>query len=203
MKILYFLTLLLIQLHSYGQKQDEMLSITAGPSFHGSGDMRGLNFSFEYRKYFRKKLYYAIDITGHIHNDQYHIFFTTPDGVDHDGSVRTTVAGLQLGGGIGYNLIRTSHHDLSFKTSAFYRYQSSSLYDVITVLYEPATGLPFPVVILQHKESQKKFSPGINLQLSYRYNVSKKYSIGIAGSFQFDTNEDNIMNGGLSIGRRF
>ena len=121
MKIIFFLTLLLIQFHAYGQKQDEMLSIAAGPSFHGSGDMPGLNFNFEYRKYFRKKIYYAIDIAGNIHNDQFYLFYTTPDGMDQDGSVRTTVAGLQLGGGIGYNLIRTNHHDLSFKTSAFYR----------------------------------------------------------------------------------
>lgn len=203
MKYLLLASVLVFHINSDAQKQNEMLSIAAGPSFHGSGDMPGLHFNFEYRKYFRKKLYYAIDVAGHIHNDQYYLFYTTPDGVDHDGSVRTTVAGLQLGGGIGYNIVRTFHHDLSIKTSAFYRYQSSPLYDVITVLFEPATGLPFPVVILQHKEAQKKFSPGMNIQLSYRYYVSKKYSIGIYGSFQFDTNEDNIMNAGLSIGRRF
>lgn len=203
MKILLFVTLVIVQFHSYGQKQNEMLSLTAGPAFHGSGDMRGLNFNFEYKKYFRKKWYYSIDIGGHIHNQQFYLFFTTPDGVDHDGSVRSTVAGLQAGGGIGYNFIRTYHHDLSIKTSAFYRYQSSSLYDVLTVLYEPATGLPFPVIVIQHKEAQKKFSPGLNLQLAYRYYFSRKYSIGIAGSFQFDTNGDNIMNGGLGIGRRF
>jgi hypothetical protein len=104
--------------------------------------------------------------------------------------------------GLGYHIIRNIRNDLSIRTSALFRYQSSSD-DGVGIYYEPATGLPFPVVVFDHRDPQKTFATGLSLQLGYNYFTLKNYTIGIFGAFQLDTNGDVIRNAGISLGKRF
>lgn len=203
MCMIFLILQLKVFCQSFPIPSNQMVSLAVGPSFHGSGDLPGVHFSVDYNRYFKKNLYYSIGIGGTIHNKQREIIFTSPNGSQHDGSIRSTTAGMQVVANLGFNIVRNFHHDLSLSAGPLFRYQSSSHYDDVTILYPVATGLPVPVIVYNHEEPQNAFSPGFNVQIAYSYFIFKQYSIGLLGKFQLDTNGDNIMGGAISLGKRF
>jgi hypothetical protein len=198
--------LLLISVFSFSQnnsigKRD--IKLIVGKCFNGTGDLRGLIFTTEYAKAFKKRLSWIVGIGGTIHDGYFPVFFTIPNGDTVDGSVRYTIAGVQIIGQIGYSAIKTTAHEVQMRAGALIRYQSSSYYDIITVLYPGGTGLPFPVVIFDNKTPQRTYSIGGNFEIHYNYSLTKKIMIGILAGLQTDTNGDTITQLSLSIGRRF
>ena len=200
------LLLLLMQNISYSQLTKipkYQLKIKAGPSVHGSGDLSGIMYGAGYSHHFKKNMYLSIGFDGSIHHGQEPLFFSTPDGVARDGSIRSTTSGVQIITGLGFDIVRKLRHGVTLEPGALFRYQSSSHYDEVIVYYPAATGIPFPVLVFNHAEPQNSFSAGLNLQVAYNYYNLKNYSIGIFGAFQFDTNGDNIRRFGISLGKRF
>lgn len=202
MKYIFYLTfLILLSNKSQGQKQQIQLSF--GQSFNSTGDTRGLGFATEYNRYFKKKLNWSASFGGTIHDGFFPILYEYPVGRQNDGSIRYTIAGFQVSSHLSYNFLNSTQHELLFRLGTVLRYQSSSYWDVVNVLYQPITGLPYPVVVFENTTPQKTVAIGGSTQIGYSYTINKKLSIGVLGGFQFDTQGDNISNLSVTIGRRF
>lgn len=179
------------------------IQLYAGPSFNGTGDIVGFTFDTEYGKYFKKKSSWYVGIGGTIHDRQWPIFYNDREGNQVDGSVRATIAAVQVSGLYGYSFVRNEVNEFLVKVGPIIRYQSSSYWDGLA-LYPPAgTGFPIPVVAFYNVSPQRTLAIGGNLGFAYNYTISKKISIGILAELQLDTNGDTITQCLLSIGRRF
>jgi hypothetical protein len=98
-------------------------------------------FGAENSKYFKDRLSWNSGFAGIIHDASFPLFFNDMNGNPIDGFVRYTTAGVQINGHIGYNFLNDHIHELKLKFGVFFRYQSSSLYDDLSVFYPPITGL--------------------------------------------------------------
>jgi hypothetical protein len=164
--------------------QNEQLQIIIGRSLHGTGDMRGFGLSFGYSKYFKKRFSWTASIGSTIHDGLvYRINYEYPVRVWNDGSLKSTTAGLQGIFSIGYSFLKSHQHEMCFKIGGLVRYQSSSYYDQVQVLYPGITGLPYPVLLIKNSSPQKTLSVGLMPELSYNYSLSKKINIGLAGAY--------------------
>jgi hypothetical protein len=76
---------------------------------------------------------------------------------------------------------------LFFKIGPVIRYQSSLYWDVLNVLYQPLTGLPYPVVVFENSTPRKTFAIGVSPMIGYAFHIGKGFNLGIVGGFQFDT----------------
>jgi hypothetical protein len=104
---------------------------------------------------------------------------------------------------VGYNFLNSTKSDLLFRIGAVLRYQSSSYWDEVNVLYEPLTGLPFPVVVFRNSSPQRTVAIGGTTQIKYSFTTKQNITLGMLAGFQFDTNGDNISHLSLTIGKRF
>lgn len=183
--------------------QNENIHIAVGRSFHGTGDFRGISFSTNYERFFKNKAFSGTySFGGTIHDGDFPIYYNYPAGETTDGSIRYTTAGLQIGYYLGYNFIKkVDCAKLQFKIGGIARYQTSSYYDDVAVLYGALTNIPFPVVVIRNFTPSRTYAVGLNPQISFSHIAGKKYFFGIKGDFQFDTNEDNIASLSLMIGR--
>ena len=197
--------LLLFSLSSFSQVTipKRQIELIAGRSVHGSGGSPGLNFSIEYSKYFKKKVNWAASIGGTIHDGAFPVFYEYPAGIQNDGSIQYTTAGVQAMTHVGYNFLNSTKSDLLFRIGAVLRYQSSSYGDEVNVLYEPLTGLPFPVVVFRNSSPQRTVAIGGTTQIKYSFTTKQNITLGMLAGFQFDTNGDNISHLSLTIGKRF
>lgn len=201
MKAMFFLSTLLLSIHIFCQ--EKKIELQAGRSFNGTGDIRGVGLSLEYSKTIKKKFDWTVSIGSNIHDGSFPILFEYTSGNMVDGSVRYTTAGMQAAYSLGYSFIKTGGSDLRLKIGGLLRFQSTSYYDDVTVLYPTLTGLSYPVIVFRNSNPQRTVSAGLITQFGYKVNVNKKICVGVVGSFQFDTNGDNISQLMLSLGRRF
>lgn len=181
----------------------QFLQFTAGRSTHGTGDVRGLSFNSVYSNFFKKRFSWIAEVGGSLHDGNRALFFTAPNGEFIDGSIRYTTGGIQSSLGIGYSAIKTSEHEIQVRLSSLFRYQSSSYYDDVTVLYPAATGLPFPVIIFNNKTPQRTFAFGGIGAIAYNYTIKNKMTFGLLAGIQTDTNGDTITQLLFSVGKRF
>ena len=207
MKSFLLFSLFLASSYAFSQEKKkshpEDFILYFGKSKHYSGDIGGLMFSTEYSKYLKQRLSLSLGIGGTIHDGSSPLFFTDMNGNLVDGSIRFTVAGVQAHGLIGYNFLNNKIHELKLNLGVLFRYQSSSLYDVLTIYYPPITGLPIPVVVFNNVEPQRTYAAGIIGRISYSYLLNNNIIIGALAGYQFDTNGDNISQLLLGIGYRF
>lgn len=185
---------------SSSQKQ---VQIFGGKSFHGTGDMKGISFNTEYQQYFKKKISWSLGLGGTIHDGSFPVFFTDPSGNNIDGSIRYVTAGVQVFSHLGYSILKTNEHQFQIRFGGLIRYQSSSYYDDVTVLYPIATGLPVPVNIFQNSTPQKTFAFGGSGQILYNYTLKGNIVVGILTGIQTDTNGDTITQLSIIIGKKF
>ncbi len=176
-----------------------------GRSFNGTGDIMGFQYGFTYAKYLGgKKIYWSIGFEGTLHDDEViDYFFVDDQGNNRDGKSRYVTSGLQLVGGIGYQFIKSSRHDLGLSVGPLLRYQSSSIPDVVTILFPAVTDLPFPVQVVEFREPFRTVSLGAVLKLNYYYKFENDFVLGLTGGFQTDTNGDTISYISLGVGKRF
>lgn len=182
---------------------EKQVQLSAGTSFNGTGDIRGFAFNTEYGQSFKRKLSWYIGIGGTIHDKTEPIFYTGQSGNSIDGSVRAATAGFQITGLLSYGMIKNEEHEFFFRIGPLLRYQSTSYWDVLAVFPPAGTGLPFPVVSFINTSPQRTFAIGGSIQIGYNYTINNKYSIGVYGCFQFDSNEDVLRNALFTLGRRF
>lgn len=204
MKTFLALSLLVLSNLLFSQEKllDKNIQIIIGRSLHSTGDMQGLSFATEYKSYFKKRLTWAVAIGGTIH-DGFEPVFYSQSGRQVDGSIRYTAAGFQLSGHLGFNFIKTIKHELQLRAGPLLRYQSSSYFDELQIIYPVGTGLPMPVNSFINRTPQKTYAVGGSLQLLYNYTFNNTINIGFLGGFQADTNGDNISQLSLTLGKRF
>jgi hypothetical protein len=184
--------------------QKNNISVSAGISLNGTGDTKGLIYSTEYSKYIKKsKFLWSTSFGGTIHDGSFPILYEYPTGVQNDGSVNYTIAGFQTAFYIGKNFLRNDSKEFIVKIGAVARYQSSSYWDVLNVLYPPLTGLPYPVVVFENSTPQKTVAIGVSSQIGYSVVISNNFTLGIIGGFQFDTQGDNLSYLTVKFGKRF
>lgn len=173
-------------------------------SKHGSGDMKGISENILFGKYFRKKLSWSVGLGASLHDGSFGITSIQEDGRKLDHSYRYTTGGLQISGGVAYSFIRAKRNELGFRASGIFRYQSSSYFDQLLVVFDPnSTGLPYPAVYIFNTSPQRTYSVGIAPELFYNHSFAKTFFLGASAGFQADTNGDVITNLSLSIGKRF
>lgn len=182
---------------------EQVLNISIGSSFHGTGDMRGVIVNTGYSKYYKSRIGLSLLLGATLHDKSNPLFYTGPRGENIDGSIRYTTGGLQFSGLMGYSLIKTTNHRFEIRAGGLLRYQSSSLANDVTILYPAGSGLPVPVLILRNYDSQRTFTVGASAQLFYNYKISQKLSAGLLAGFQTDTNGDVIRQLSISVGRTF
>lgn len=183
--------------------QSNLAQFSAGFSRHGSGDLNGISYFFDYTHYFKNKLSWVASFGGDIHDGVSPLLFEYPTGNQVDASFRYTLAGIQIGSGIKYSLIKKEKHEVFISVIGIFRYQSSSASDAINKLYPALTNLPFPVMLLENSSPQRTYSVGAAPRIGYNYTFDKKIAVGFSGGLQFDTNGDTILQLLLTLGRRF
>ena len=197
MKLIIILSIFFISQKIFSQtKQIELI---AGRSINFTGDMRGYGFSVGYKKYFKKKLKLYASLGSSIHDGDFPIFYEYPAGNKVDGSIRYTTAGFQGIYSIGYNFLNSTSNELIFKLGGLLRYQSTSYFDNVVVIYPLLSNLPIPVVIFRNRTPQKTIAIGIIPEISYNFPLNKKINMGIVASYQLDSNGDNISQFSLLV----
>ena len=189
MRYTFLFGTLLVSLFSYSQKKDsngsQITSVHFGRSKHYSGDIPGIMFNVEYCKYLKRRMSWIIGLGSTIHDGARELFFNDLNGNPVDGSIRYTVAGFQLSSHLGYDFLKSDSHNFLVRIGPVFRYQSSSLYDDLTIYYPAGTGLPIPVIVFNNTEPQKTFTVGLSGQISYSYFITDRVMIGaIAGYFE-------------------
>ena len=176
------------------------LNITG--SKHGSGDLLGFNYNINFVKPMKNNFSYVISVGGSTHQRKNELFFTV-NGRENDGSILYVTSGFQVGYGLDYKFINSEIHKFGIRLTGFARYQSTSLPDAVTTLYPPLTSVTFPVIYFEQSSPSQTFALGLDINLIYNIKIYKSISLNLLGSFQFDTNGDNIIGLGLGFVKSF
>jgi hypothetical protein len=170
---------------------------------HGTGDLKGLNINSEFRNFFKKKLSISFGLGATLHDGSFPVLYSDVNGNLIDGSYRYTTGGVQLTGKFGVSFIKSKANDFGLQAGPVLRYQSSSYFDELNVLYPAATGLPTPVIAIINKSPQKTFSLGGIGQLYYNYTINNNVFVGLSAAIQIDTNGDLLNQLAISCGLKF
>jgi hypothetical protein len=194
----------LISLFTFSQNNESYLEFSFGRSVHGSRDMQGYHYGFNYGKEFYKKLYWNIGFEGTLNDmPDFLLKYEDTNGNEYDASLHNVTAGYQLTLGVRYDFIQSSGHKLGVSVLSLSRYQATSLSDFYITLYPPATGLPIPVRDITRLDSGRTFAFGGSFRLHYSYEITNDYYIGILGAFQIDSNGDTIPHYSVKLGKTF
>lgn len=203
-KALLFFIITLYSAITYCQKAipNEFIALGVGQSKHGTGDIKGIAFNTFYQKKLRKNLSLVVTFGGTLHDDSRELFYASPTGEDIDGSIRYVTGGIQSTVGINYSFIQTFRSDFYVGLNALFRYQATSYYDVVTILYPIVTDLPIPVIYFENLSPARTFTVGGTTRLGYNYLLNNRFVLGIYGDFQIDFNGDVLSQIGILIGKR-
>ncbi|MDR6806836.1 hypothetical protein J2Y45_004028 [Dyadobacter sp. BE34] len=180
----------------------KFISLTGGRSTHGTGDMIGVSQRVTYGQYFRKKLFWFSAVGADIHDGKVLSMTTRDDGTVLDHSYRYTSGAIQITGGVGWSILRTTKSELGVKVSGILRYQSSSYFDYLAITYDPQKIGPYPATFILHTSPQRTYAVGVGPEMFYQQSIFKSIFAGLSTGFQVDTNGDVLTNISLSIGKR-
>ncbi len=200
------IVLILIPITLLAQNEEPSYAVfNFGRSYTGTGDLRGFQYGINYREHFeQKQLYWSIGFEGTLHDDEsIDYIFADENGNELSGKSRYVTSGLQLVGTMGYDVLKNQYHDLGLAVGPVIRYQSSSIPDMVEILYPALTDLPYPVKIETFTEPIRTFAIGAVLKLEYDYIFKNNYLVGFIGGFQFDTNGDTIGYISFAFGKKF
>ncbi|MBL7760153.1 MAG: hypothetical protein JNK08_05595 [Sediminibacterium sp.] len=203
-KLLFLFLFIYTSVNAQKNIQDLKKSVQLDIGFgkHGTGDINGLNINSEYKRFFSKNLSISFGLGATLHGGAFPILYSDGNGNLIDASYRYTTGGLQLTSKVGISFIKSTINDFGLQVGPILRYQSSSYFDEINVLYPAATGLPTPVIAIINKSPQKTFSLGGIGQLYYNYTIKNNVFIGLSAAIQIDTNGDLINQLAVSCGLR-
>jgi hypothetical protein len=182
------------------QDLSRSVQMNIGGGKHGTGDLNGFNINTEYRSFFRKHLSISFALGATIHDGDFPVSYSDANGNIVDASYRYTTGGIQLTSKFGVSIFKTQVSDFGFQAGPLLRYQSSSYFDEINVLYPAATGLQIPVIAIINKSPQKTLSAGVIGQGYYNYTIKKKVFVGLLAELQIDTNGDLLHQLAVSCG---
>lgn len=199
--IIVFLSFTVLNAQKTSNDHPASVQINLGRSFSGTGDTMGFHFGFVHTNNFANKFNWFLGLEGTLHDDESNqLFFEDSNGKVANGTLHDVTGGLQLLAGIAYNFIHNTHHDFGIGLGAVFRYQATSINDIIYTFYPVATGFPVPVRVIINEEKQRTYSPGGTFRIHYNYKINNKYFVGFTGGTQFDTNDDVISYATLNIG---
>lgn len=207
MKVFFLVTFFFFSHFLYAQTDQRnykyYAGLTGGLSNHGTGDMLGVSENISVGKYFREKLSWSAGLGASLHDGVYPISSTQTDGTVLDHSYRYVTGGFQASGGVGYSLIRGKRSEFGVRASGILRYQSSSYYDRLMVIFAQNSTVPYPATYIFNSTPQRTYSIGIAPELFYNHAITKTLFVGLSTGFQADTNSDIITHFSISIGKRF
>lgn len=210
MKKHFFLLIIFITFNSFSQTTPNSFSENSaivfhfGTGIHGTGDTPGFNYGFNYKSFFQKNLFWNVGFEGTLHDSKQRAFiWEAPNGNVFDSTLHDVTAGFQLVLGIGYHIINSTHHKFGINLNALGRYQASSLNDLQETQYPLLTGYPVPIRFIINTTPSRTLAFGGAIKLFYDYKFENKYSIGLMGAFQMDTNGDVIPYAAIRLGRYF
>jgi hypothetical protein len=187
---------------SAAESSSRFISLSGGRSTHGTGDMKGVSQKVTYGKFFRKKLYWFSAIGADIHDGEYFISTTQPDGRVLDHSFRYTSGAIQITGGAGWCFVKTNRTEAGINVGGFLRYQSSSYFDQLSIVFDPQRIGPYPATFILNTSPQRTYSVGAGPEAFYRQTIFKSIFAGLSAGFQVDTNGDVLTNISISVGKR-
>lgn len=173
-----------------------------GRSFHGTGDVFGIEYGGSYAAHLSKRTFWFAEVGGSIHDGVFPVYYTRSSGEVIDASIYYTTAGLQASVGAGVALLQRNRHALQARVGVMGRYQSSSYWDRVEVIYPPLTGLDFPVAHFINTTPKKTMSLGGRGSLSYSYTFKSALFVSLNGSLQTDSNGDTLTSTFLGFGKR-
>lgn len=180
------------------------LSIEAGSSKAGSGDLGGVMVTNLFTHQINEKTHYSFGLGFSINQSTGNDIYTATTGEVIDATLRKVTAGLQIVGKYGKSILKLKKHDFGISAGGLIRYQATSINDFIAT-YPPSffQDFPFRLSVIKNTEPQQKLAAGASLNLFYNYNISKRILIGIVPAFQLDTNGDTFRSISLKLGYRF
>ncbi len=191
------LSILLVFLSLNAQKESNSkqpsFEVNIGRSFAGTGDTWGYQFGFTYTEVITKKLNWFVGLEGSLHDEEGDVLiFDDPNGNTINSTLYDVTGGIQLLGGVRYNFIQNTHHNLGLSLGGVFRYQASSVNDYIETIFPILTDYPVPVRVIINETKQRTYSPGGVFKVQYNYKFNNKYLLGLTAGIQNDTNEDII-----------
>ena len=188
-----------------GQEQvpSRYLHIGFGRSFSGTGDVIGLSYDVRYSEYFKRRTGFYFELGGSIHDGKFPIYYRNSTNQRIDGSIYFTTAGVQLVTGLSQSFLRTKKHELGIRIGLMPRYQSTSYWDWVEVIYPPVSGLPIPVAHFINTLPHRSLSIGGKGQFFYNFTMNRGFLISLSGTFQGDSNGDIFADFGIGFGKRF
>ena len=172
-----------------------------GRNFLGTGDTKGLTSGFEIQKNnYERKIKFGVLFLYTLNDGSASYPYEYPAGNNQNLEIRYTIAGIQISPTIG--ILPFKNKNILFQINPLLRYQSSSYWDDLTILYPTITGLNYPVAYINNQKKLRTISFGVMPKISLYKNITEKLSLGVFSSFQFDSEADNIFNFGISIGTK-
>jgi hypothetical protein len=198
------ITLILFYSKLAGQTQSpdnkNSIQFSLGFSKHGTGDLNGYFTNFEHIHDFKKRSFVSIGFSATLHSGVVPLFYLDQSGNTIDGSYRYVTGGFQIESRFGLYFVKSNKNRLGGSLGPIIRYQSSSYYDDLSILYPAGTGLPIPVMALINRTPQNNITIGGKVTLFYNYQISAKNYIGLNCSFQTDSQTDAISSFMLAVG---
>ncbi len=200
--IALILLLIATSVSAQDKGQKSSIQLFLGKSFHGTGDVFGIEYGGIYSSDIGRKSFWFAEAGGSIHDDRWPLYYTNPSGEWIDASIHYTTAGVQATGGVGLKLLTKKRHDIGLRLGIMARYQSSSYWDYAEVLYPPLTNLDFPVAHFINTTPKKTMSLGGRGSFSYSFTFTPKFFLALNASIQTDSNGDTLTSATLGIGRK-
>lgn len=195
-KVFCFAMLSLIASGSlFAQIEKDKINIAAGPSMHGTGDLKGFMVAVMYEHQFTKRSSLSNGLTTTIHYGKEFVGLV-PD----NRSLNFTTAGIQFNSVASYHLLAKQDTKLSAYAGALLRFQSTSLPSAYGYTQDPRV-YPEPFYVVYNNENANTISPGYGFGLSLKTRIAPKYFLGITAGFQNDTRGDAITAISLSFER--
>jgi hypothetical protein len=182
---------------AFAQPKSRSLSFAGGRSFHGTGDMKGLQFAFEYGNQLERRLRWSLAMTHTIHYKE-DVLRTTGGPVPVQEKNREVKTGVQLGGFFEPQILATARHSFGIGLGPLLRYQFASNTSVYR--YYPSSP---PVWEREGDNEQNGLAAGYQVRLKYDFSMSERLRLGAQLGFQNDTHADVITYYALQLSHKF
>jgi hypothetical protein len=200
MKFMTTLTVITFITITASSQNKNSLYVSAGRSFNGTGDLKGIALDVFHEHQLNKRLSIVNGIGNTIHWGTHTGFnFLSPGSSPREKLFRYTTAGLQFNSQISFTLLNFSDNKIKVAAGPMVRFQSSSLPAMFQYVQDQRFYFE-PFYVFNNTEKQNTFSPGYNVSLSYINSISYKYKVGFKAAFQNDTQADVITQLSIILG---
>lgn len=190
-KIILVLPLLFLSFLSFSQTT---INTSLGYATHGTGDMFGYAASFGVEKSLPKlsnRLFLGFNARFMTHSREYAMDYINQTLPNYQNSnIRVVTSGSQLEIVPAFSLVKTDNFSFRFHAGIIGRYEVTNSPSIFgsTIIYDEVV----LNVINDETNDFRRFDVGYISQFSMQFKISKRSQLGIAMSFQNDTNGSAI-----------